>query len=144
MDMSINDVELIYSSTMKVVKDFKSVNDRISTLNRKLSEVALFEDDATDTINSIYHAIEVENYSAVQKSKLMKVLEKTLRERRAAKMCREYLEVILSEFEQSDIKYKPLANKSIDKAINRIAHKHNGIAAKSKDSVNAVNRMIKG
>jgi len=140
--MNINDVEGIYSSSINIVKDFKSLNDRISTLGKKLEQVKQFEDDATNLVNSIYHAIEVENYNAIQKSKIMKLLEKTLRERRASKMCREYIEAMASEFELMDIKYKPLANAAITKAINKVSHKHNGIASKSKSSVSLVNEMI--
>ena len=140
--MNINEVEKVYSDLLKLINDFKSLNNRISGLKSNLGSVSGFETDVTGRVNDIYHSLEVEDYSASQKSKIMKILQSSLRERRAAKMCREYLEAVISEFENCDIKYKPLANDMIGKAVGKVTFKHNGIASKSKESVKSVKKLI--
>lgn len=138
----ISDAELACSEVIQLVSDFKSVNNRLGDLKRKLHTINESYNSSTKRVNAIYHTMEVHDFNAVESSKVYKELKSALRSRRASKMALEYTQAIIEKLEDFDVKFKPLINKEIDKSIGEVAHKHGGVDSKSKGSVKFVMSLI--
>ena len=142
--MELSEINAIKESVEKLAYDFRIFNANLSYLNKWSLKVCATEQEATDKVNVIYHALEVKDFAGSEKMKIMKHLTSALRDRRDAKIAREYIEAISSKFEDLGIQFRPMANESVEKCVNKVKHKHNGISAKSKSNIASLESMIKG
>ena len=136
----------IVGNTLKSVDhlkgQFKRVNNEISLLPKWLDKMQEIESETTEIKNSIYHALEVKDFNAVEKSKIIKVLQDTLRKRREAKKVREMIELFIESIESQGVTYKPFANEDLDKRFQSLKNKHVHIDKKSRSSAEMISEII--